>query len=127
MVWLKLENDLPHHPKLARTRMAGVTPSHTGWLYVSALCHSSRYTTDGEISREELRALWAATGDPKVDVDTLIDALVTVRMLEKLAEDRFYIHDYLKHQKSAKEVNTAREQTRRRTDEWRESHDRGGS
>ncbi len=82
-MWLRLEVDLPTHPKILR---AG---ERAGWIYISALCYAARYQTNGHIPSEALPLLGC-------DPDCLTKLISTG--LWELAEGGYQIHDWGKYQ-----------------------------
>ena len=68
MSWVKLGDEFPMHPKVLRVGPTGLA------LFVSGLCYSSRYLTDGVIElgfelASERRKFY---GDFRVDGEALI-------------------------------------------------------
>jgi hypothetical protein len=98
VTWIKLQDDLPHHP---RAMKAG---AEAMWLYTGGLCYCNRYLTDGFIPREAVPQLTSITRPAKA-----IAALLETELWEKV-EGGFRILRYLKFQRSANEIEANRKQ-----------------
>lgn len=99
MTWVRIDDQLPDHPKLARIS-ARIVP-HAGWLHVCALCYCSRHLTDGFVP------------------DGIIPRLVTFGTQQSLAalqesglwertDGGYLLHDYLEYQPSREQVQAQR-------------------
>lgn len=117
MPWVKIDDQMPQHPKLARVGALGLA------MQVAAMCYCSRYLTDGIL--------------PEAALGTLLD----LREFEQDGEDRspekvaewlcnagvwnkqrggYVIHDYLAY-------NPSREQVTKRRQEVSQERSRAGS
>jgi hypothetical protein len=67
--------------------------------YIAALCYCSRQETDGKIIVGAAKMI----GGPRIIME-----LVEAKLLEPDGQD-FWVHDYLKHQRSAAEIAAFRE------------------
>ena len=109
MAWIKIEDSLPDHPKI---RKVGV---NAAWLYISALCYSNRFLTDGFISRE-LLGHFSSISRPFLAAEKLVKAGLWITV-----EDGYQIHDYLEHQQSREEIEHKRSLNRDRQARFRQS------
>lgn len=91
MVWVKLDDQFPSHPKMV---LAG---GDAAWLHVCALCYCGQYLTDGFVPKEIVPRL-----SDRKKPEQLAARLVAVGAWYDLG-DRYEIHDYL-------ELNPSREQ-----------------
>lgn len=89
---IRLTNTILEHPKFV-----GLSDKAFR-CYVAALCYCSRQNTDGRIVKAALQFV----GPPKI-----IAELVSSGQLEFDGTD-YHIHDYLKHQRSAEEIDAFR-------------------
>lgn len=90
---IRLANSMPEHPKIIGLSDAAFR------LWIEAICFCSRQETDGQIPKPMMRRL----GQAKV-----IKELMSVGLLDEMT-DRFDVHDYLRHQRSAAEIRSFRE------------------
>ena len=110
MTWVKFEDSLPEHPKIAR-----VTPA-AAWLYFCGVCYCNRNLTDGFIPRAPALRLIDAGHDESI---RLIDALIGAG-LWAVTDGGFDVHDYTGHQRSRAEIESSRRGGRSRQQKWRE-------
>lgn len=97
MTWIKLEDEVIDHPKIA-----GLSDVAFRW-WIRSLCYASRFLTDGVIPGVFLIAV-----KPKVRSELIAAKLWIER--DSILE----IHDYLKHQTSKADVEKERERNRSR-------------
>lgn len=102
MTWLKLDDQFPDHPKVTQ---AG---EEAAWLYVVALCYSSRQLTDGFIHGSVLPRLVTYRQSTR-----LAQRLVDAGLWEEKGEG-WQIHSYGDHQRSRAEVENVRAAARER-------------
>lgn len=100
MSWIKLDDQIAHHPKFVA---AGPTAS---WLWVCGQSYCARYLTDGLIPASALPTLGVGNAPAKH-----ADALVSVGLWERVA-DGYRVHDYHDYQPSKTEVERRRENRR---------------
>ena len=102
--WIRLDDNFPDHPKV-------ITLSDKAFrTYISGLCYSSRYLTDGFLA------------DPVVKrLDGVLSAeeLVGVGLWRK-AENGWEIASYSEYQTSKEQVEAAKAKNRERVAKWRE-------
>lgn len=107
--WIKIDDGLPEHPKVAA---AGHLAA---WLYICGLAYCSRRLTNGAI--------------PKAIVSRLSDVPRPQKAADRLVEvglwhdrgNHYEVHDYMEHQRSAEQVTEFREAARERKRKWREA------
>lgn len=98
MPWVRLDDGMPDHPK-----MAGLTNAALG-AFVRGLCYCARYLTDGVLpAGAAQRMMTNAEARALVAAGVLVDR-----------EGAFVIHDYLDYQPSKADVLAEREQARLR-------------
>ena len=136
MPWVKLDDQMPEHPKVAQAGPLALA------MQVAALCYSNRKLTDGFIPRSIARTLldWEMVDDEgrvqtlgitsgyvgdDVTADWVIDRLVGVGMWEE-APGGFQIHDFDDYQPSKSDVEREREAARKRMADLR-AHRTGSS
>ena len=90
MSWVKLGDEFPMHPKVLRVGPTGLA------LFVSGLCYSSRYLTDGVIETSVIGTLLPIS---RGQLKTTVNALVAAGLWE-LHPCGFQVHDYLEYQPS---------------------------
>jgi hypothetical protein len=110
MVWVRVDDDFPQHPKARKAGPVGMA------LWLAGLCYSSHYLTDGLVPVEVLSGLLPLE---KKELTRTVDKLV-FSGLWSVAEGGYEIHDYLDYQSSRTEVLTERERVRK----WRENKKR---
>lgn len=97
MVWARLEDTFPEHPKIAALSDGAFR------LHVRAICYAARYATDGEISPAALRALGAR--------EKLVSELVDAAVWDTTSRGGWAIHDFLDYNPS-RETTSARRLSR---------------
>lgn len=105
-MWVRIADDFPEHPKIV-----GLSDSAFR-LYVSGLCYSGRYLTDGRI--------------PSVIGLRFPEAVaeLTRRGLWALAdEDEYLIHDWTDYNPDADAVRRRRKAQAERLRRWRDRRD----
>lgn len=107
MVWVKLDDHMDEHHKIAALSDAAFR------LWASGLCYANRSLTDGFIPTNMLGRLYSGT-----KVKTLAAELVRQRLWH-IVDGGWQIHDYLEYQPSKDKVTAERKATRQRVDEWR--------
>jgi len=107
MVWVRLADDFPHHPKVIA---AGPL---AGWLWACGLAYANRYATDGFIPSAQVKLLADLDG-----ATGLARRLVDVGLWE-VANGGYQIHDFAAYQPSAEEVKRERESAARRQADYR--------
>jgi hypothetical protein len=108
MTWTKLPDTFCDDPQLLDV------PRDARLLYVEALVWCNRLGTDGAISRAALRRL-TDSPDPEAACAALIDS-----GLWAVTETGWQIVDFLRHQRSADDVERVRAQTEVRNRRWRQ-------
>jgi hypothetical protein len=101
MSWVKLDDGFPQNPKIV-----GLS-DHSFRLYVSGLCYSGRYLTDGFIPA----AIIKQVGDPRELIE---------KGLWQVTSDGIQIANYTEYQTPKSEVERKREQSRNRVTRYRE-------
>ncbi|MFE5582511.1 hypothetical protein [Kitasatospora sp. NPDC056531] len=106
--YVRVHDGLTDHPKIVEVG------GEAAWLYVSALCYSSRQLTDGLVPKRLIRRLTDGS-NPEASAS----ALLRVGLLHEGEHDCprcpvggpdvYVVHDYLEHQRSASEVAALRE------------------
>lgn len=106
MTWIRLDDNLPDHPKVL-----GLSDKAFR-LYISAMCYSSRYLTDGFISY--------VVGDrigERIQFAELTSATLLIAV-----EGGWQIENYDEYQSTKAEVEIAKAKTRERVQKWREKN-----
>jgi hypothetical protein len=98
MPWIKVDDQIAHHPKFMA---AGAVAS---WLWVCGQSYCARYLTDGFVPESALPTLGNVT-NPKAHAQTLVRV-----GLWELAEGGYRVHDYLQFQPSRADVEERRRQ-----------------
>jgi hypothetical protein len=98
MPWIKVDDQIAHHPKFMA---AGAVAS---WLWVCGQSYCARYLTDGFVPESALPTLGNVT-NPKAHAQTL----VRVGLWDR-AEGGYRVHDYLQFQPSRADVEERRRQ-----------------
>lgn len=111
MVWLKLDDQIAHHPKFIA---AGPLAS---WLWVCGNGYCNKYLTDGFIPRSALRALGTVPSP-----DKWAERLVAVGLWEKV-DGGYHVHDFVHYNPTAADVKAKRESERTRKQLARRNHD----
>jgi hypothetical protein len=118
MAWVRIDDQFPSHPKVAK---AGPL---AGWLFVSGLCYCNRYLTDGFIPIGVVRTLANYDGimerfhDEETESIQLALRLVDCGLWEE-ADGGFTVHDYDQYQPTREQIETVRETTRVRVEAFR--------
>lgn len=97
MAFVKVDDKLPQHPKMLHA--TAHQPLAFG-LYVAGLCYANLNRTDGFLPAGCVPFLTAAKR-PRPAVQALVDAALWHEI-----EGGYVIHDYLKHQASAAQINS---------------------
>lgn len=104
MTWVKLDDSFPNHP-----RIHGLS-DRAFRLYITGLCYSAHYLTDGKLTPKSLRSLGkVATKRELIEAGLWIetdDGNVTIR-------------DYLEYNPTAAEVKEKRQKNTERVTNWR--------
>ena len=103
-MWVKIDNGLPDHPKVIGLSDAAFR------LYVTGICYSSRFLTDGELSSAVLRRLGGAEAAQE---------LVKAGLLAETAGGA-QIASYGEYQQSKETVEAKKEANRKRVTRYRE-------
>jgi hypothetical protein len=98
MVWVRLDDGFPSHPKAIRVGPLGRD------LFTCALCYSNRYLTDGFIPEHALFQIAPGLPNPKRVAATLVEA-----GFWETCDGGWRIHDYHGFQPSASEVRAVQE------------------
>jgi hypothetical protein len=106
MTWIRIDDNLPDHPKVIGL------PDNAFRLYISLLCYSSRYLTDGFI------ALAAAD---KLGHDGVFQELTAASLICP-TDNGWHIKNYDEYQSTKAEVDVIKERNRSRTARWREKN-----
>lgn len=110
MPWVRLEEDFPHHPKVAPVGPLGLS------MQVAGLCYANHYLTDGFVPRAMGPLLLVLDGLGIQDENgewspatwqTVIGDLVRAGMWQ-LVEGGWRIHDYHDYQPTREEIQAAR-------------------
>jgi hypothetical protein len=96
VTYIKLDDKITDHPKIAA---AGPLAA---WLFVSALCYSSRHLTDGAIHRNALAQVSNVPSPLKHAAELVKVGLFVV------TEDGWQIHQYTERQTTRAEVESKR-------------------
>lgn len=103
MTWLKIDDNLPTHPKIAQVG------AEAAWLWICGLCYSRRHLTDGRITHAVLPGL-----SPSLKhVGKLATKLVLAGLWEA-TDDGYQIHDFLEWNPSRIQVESYRKADRER-------------
>lgn len=84
MPWVRLEDDMPDHPKIAALSNGAFR------TWVEALCYANRYLTDGQIPETAVPA----------SRRRYIRQLLDTGLWSKNGDGTYAIHDYLEYQPS---------------------------
>lgn len=101
MAWIKVESSVSRNPKFLK---AGPAAS---WLWLCGLAYCQEGLTDGYIPFEAL-SLLGVIGQGKTDPRRLAMTLVLCGLWEAVESGGWRVHDYLKHNRSAVEVQDLR-------------------
>jgi hypothetical protein len=101
MVWLKIDDQVAHHPKFVE---AGPCAS---WLWVCGNSYCNKYLTDGFIPLSALRTIGVD------NARKVAERLVAARLWEQV-EGGYQVHDFHDFNPTAAEVNRKRKLDRER-------------
>lgn len=107
MVWVKIDDQIAHHPKFIK---AGPVAA---WLWVCGNAYCNKYLTDGFIDAEHLHAVSRVTNSKK-----WAERLVDVGLWDRV-EGGFQVHDFHDFNPSAEEVRSRRTKDRLRKESAR--------
>lgn len=96
MTWLRLEDDLPNHPRIVGLSDAAFR------AYITGLCYSGRHLTDGDIPTGALRTI--GTRKAAQELETC--------GLWQRTDHGWTIRDYLEYQTSRAEVEAEKARKR---------------
>jgi hypothetical protein len=103
MTWIRIDDTLPDHPKLIGL------PDNAFRLYITILCYSSRYLTDGFIPAPVADRLGHAGTFGELNVAGLIEPL----------DSGWQIGNYSEYQSTKADVEEKKAHNRERTKRWR--------
>jgi hypothetical protein len=112
MTWVKLDDGLPDHAKVADLSDAAFR------AYITALCFCSRNLTDGELTESQIRRI----GMSKSAREELLEAT----LIEPREGGGAVLHDFLEYQPSRAQVHARRKAVTERVQRFRE-HNRNGN
>lgn len=115
MTWVKLDDQLPEHPKAEGVSSAAM------WLHVAGICYCNRQLTDGEIPKTRVARL---VTDRRPEA--LAAELVTAGLWHDKG-DSYEVHDYLDFQPSKEKVENDRVTAKERQRKSRARHGVTGS
>lgn len=107
MVWLRIDDQIAHHPKFIE---AGPLAS---WLWVCGNGYCNKYLTDGFIPKSAIRTL-GTVPSPEKWAKRLID----VGLWER-TDGGYRVHDFHDHNPRAADVKAKRESDRKRKESAR--------
>jgi hypothetical protein len=121
MVWVRVDDLMPEHPKLATAGALGLA------LDVAGICYASRHLTDGFIAEGAVGQLVSLKG---ITLEGADDDDVMARLVARLVDTGrwerdderggWWVHDYLDYNPSAADVQERRAEDRRRKASIRE-------
>ena len=122
MSWGRIDDAMTEHPKWValEERFGGRVWADAMALWVSALCYANRHETDGEVSRTRLVRL---TPLPQKDALAAADAMVAVGLMT-VTETSYWLHDFLRYNKSRAQRQAEREKEAQRGRDRRASGNR---
>jgi hypothetical protein len=94
MAWVKLDDQLPHHPKFTKISPAAC------WMWICAVAYCQRHLTDGVISHRSCTVLAPNLHRNRT---RLVNSLVRAKLFLR-AKGGYRIHDYLDHNPSRASV-----------------------
>lgn len=97
MTWIKIDDAFPDHPKVHR--LGTVAPEGMA-LYIAGLCYAGKHLTDGVLPRIVVPRLVLGLKRPY----SVADRLVAVGLWDRLDDEQYEIHDYLRYQPSRAKV-----------------------
>jgi hypothetical protein len=106
MAWVKLDDQMPEHPKVEDLSDRAFR------VYIEGIAYCSRTLSDGRIPASKVKKLG---GTPKV-----VQELVEARLWHANGVG-FMVNDYLKYNPSKATVEKRRTDSARRLREWRET------
>ena len=95
------------------------------WVWLSMIDYSAIQESDGMVPVVQARRFAAAERELFPDVQPITD-LLTAHLIEDCGE-AYYVHDYLKHQKSHAQIDEERGANAERVARFRAKHRNGGS
>ena len=107
MSWIRLDDQIAHHPKTTRAGLSS-------WLWVCCIGYCQKFLTDGFIPYDAVNAIAAGIHSPR----THINKLLKIRLLDR-AKGGYKVHDYLEFNDSRKVVLAKREADRVRKESER--------
>ncbi len=106
MAWVKLDDRFYEHPKVMRLSARALR------LHVFALCFAARNETNGHIPEAAIKRLM---GGPKQAAELVDAGLWEVNAVQsKNGSHDWTIHDYLKYNPSARQLEQRRRDAKRR-------------
>jgi hypothetical protein len=115
MSWVKLDDKLPHHPKVRALPPSIAKPAYG--LYVASIQFCQHYDTDGMIRRADLHLILPSATKPTTRE---ITALVLVGLWEETPSG-WCVHDYLEHNLSSGERKQAQSANKTRQEKYRDA------
>lgn len=109
MPWFKVDDGFYDHPKVADTSMS------SRGLWMSAGTYCARHLTDGVITAKQVKRL----GGTPAQIRGLIESGLWHQIKDDSGAVAYQFHDYLDFNPSANEVQTQREQARKRQQKHR--------
>jgi hypothetical protein len=120
MVWVKLDDSYPTHPKMVAAGPLGLA------LQTSAICYSNRYLTDGYIPTKVAKKLLDLDELPGIGWKSIANRLVEVGAWREVPGG-YQIHDYAEYQPSKAEVEEGRRAAKERMQRVRANKQRTNS
>lgn len=121
MSWVRIDDGMPEHPKIV-----GLTDTAFR-MHISALCHCSRYLTDGVFTERAFRVMTANV--PRSSRARAKRELILARVWVQTRDDDgtlgYEIHDYAEYQPTRADVLEQRQNTANRVARWRQKNQRG--
>lgn len=124
-MWVKIDDRMPRHPKVAAVGPLGFA------LDAAGICYVAEHLTDGFVpagvvhglfDMGEVAAAFGVTSDEMVD--RIVGRLVAVGRWEPQDGGGWWVHDYLEYNPSAAEVKERRDADAERKREMREARTR---
>jgi hypothetical protein len=115
MTWVKIDDCFPDHPKIKGLK------DDEFRLYITALCYSSRYLTDGVIPLNIVRTFIESRSKVR-----RISALVEAN-LWKIEAENVIILSYSEYQFTKDRIQTERENSKKRIDRFRSRRENNGN
>lgn len=104
MVWLKVDDAMPDHPKIVGL------PAATKWALLELWCYCARHKTNGKVPNGIMRKI--ATNRVRIQLES-------AQLIHRNGNG-FVIHDWLDHNLSAEDHETRRKADAERLRRWRE-------